>query len=194
MKEFIKKNFAIVLAFALPILLIIIIALSTYVPSLFLSTDYNFVYSTCDQSTTYYPYQCDNYLQKRYSVVDNKLVVNNIYSRSDSDNNGIPDIDENYKVHFFLYNTTNNESREITIEEVQKLNLSSLLTSPDGVTVSNHYDRNGNFFFLFNGNSSHGYYLTKGNAKNKLNLVNQDNRYYREDKFHFIGWVLPNRS
>lgn len=194
MKEFFKKNFAIVLAFILPIVLITIIALSTYLPSLFLSTDYNFIYSSCTEGTNYYSYYCNNYLQKRYSVVNGKIVVNQIDPAQDSDKDGVPDINEKYTARIFLHDTKKNESREITIEEARTLNLHGLLTSPDGVTVSSHYDRGGGFFFLFDGGSSYGYYLTKGKSRSKLNLINRDNRYYYRDNFQFIGWVLPGRN
>lgn len=194
MKEFIKKNFAILLAFILPIALIAIVALSTYLPSLFLSTDYNFVYSSCTDGTNYYPYQCGNYLQKRYSAVNNKLVVNSIDPAQDSDRDGVPDINENYTARIFLHDTKKNESREIALEEAQTLTLNSLLTSPDGVTVSSNYDRGADFFFLFDGGSSYGYYLTKGKSRSKLNLINRESRYYNRDNFQFIGWVLPRRN
>lgn len=194
MKEFIKKNFAILLAFILPVALIIIVALSTYLPSLFLSTDYNFVYSSCTEGTNYYPYQCYNYLQKRYSLVNNKLVVNSVDPAQDSDRDGVPDIKENYTARIFLHDTKKNESREITLEEAQTLTLNDLLTSPDGVTVSSNYDRGHDFFFIFDGGSSYGYYLTKGKSRKKLNLINSDNRYYYRDNFEFIGWVLPGRN
>ena len=92
MREFIKKNFVILLAFTLPIALIIIVALSAYLPSLFISTDYNFIYSSCTDSSRYYSSHCSGYLQKRYSVVDNKLVINTIDPAYDSNNNKIPDI------------------------------------------------------------------------------------------------------
>lgn len=187
MKEFFKKNFAVVLAFVLPVALIVIVALSTYLPSLFLSTDYNFVYSSCTDP------QCHNYLQKRYSVVNNKLVVNNIDPAQDSDKDGIPDINENYTARIFLHDTKKNESREITLEEAQTLSLSGLLTSPDGVTISSGYDRGAEFFFFYGG-PSYGYYLTKGKRRSKLNLINRDNRYYYRYNFQFIGWVLPGRN
>lgn len=194
MKEFLKKNFAIVLAFVLPIALIVIIALSTYLPSLFLSTNYNFVYSSCTDGTNYYPYYCNNYLQKRYSVVNGKIVVNLIDPTQDSDKDGVPDINENYTARIFLHDTKRNESREITLEEVQTLSLNGLLTSPDGVTVSSNYDRGADFFFLFDSGSLYGYYLTKGKSRSKLNLINSDDRYYYRDNFQFIGWVLPGRN
>ena len=116
--EFIKKNFALLLAFILPIVLIAVVALSTYLPSLFLSTSYNFVYTSCANGTNYdYSYNnCDNYLMKRYSVVGAKLVANNVDPTLDSDNDKITDVNENYTARIFLHNTIKNESREITFE------------------------------------------------------------------------------
>jgi len=193
-KEFLKRNFAIVLAFALPIALIAVIALGTYLPSLFLSTDYNFIYSSCTEGANYYPYYCNHYLEKYFSVMNGKLVVNAIDPAQDSDKDGIPDIRENYTARIFLHNTAKNESREITREEARMLTLNGLLTSPDGVTVSSNYDRGANFFPFFDGGSSYGYYLTKGKSHRKLNLINRDDRYYYQNNFQFIGWVLPGRN
>ncbi len=196
MKEFIKKNFAILLAFALPLLLIIGVAVSTYLPSVFLSTNYNFIYTSCSDGNNYY-YNCDNYLQKRYSVVNNKIVLNNIDPTQDSDGDSIPDIKENYSVRIFLHDTKLNESREITLEEANTYKLSSLLTSPDGVTVSGNYNRGGDFFFfpfVSGSSSSYGYYLTKGKSKTKLNLINERDRYYYQENFGFLGWVIPTRN
>ncbi len=196
MKEFLKKNFAILLAFILPILLIIIVALTAYLPSLFLSTNYNFVYTSCTDGRGYYPYPCANYLQKRYSVVDNKLVTNPVDTTQDSDKNGVPDFSEKYSDRIFLHDTKKNESREITLKEAQLLTLNDLLTSADGVTVSSAYDRRGNdFSFIFGGGSStYGYYLTKGNSRSKINLINSSDQYYYQNNFQFMGWVLPGRN
>lgn len=194
MKNLFKENFAIVIAFSLPVILILVIALSTYLPSLFISTSYNFIYSSCTDAANYYSYRCDNYLQERYSVVDSKLVINDIDPNQDSDNDGISDISENYTARLFLYDTKNNETREITLEEAETFTLNKLLTSPDGVTVSSHYDRKADFLFLFDNDSSYGHYLMKGKAKSKLNLINTEDRYYYQNNFQFIGWVLPGRN
>jgi hypothetical protein len=195
MKEFIKQNFALVIAFSLPVLLIVGIALSAYLPSLFISTNYNFVYSSCaDGTNNYYSYRCDNYLQQRYSVVDGQLVVNDVDPTQDSDNDGIPDVKEGYTARLFLHNTKSNETREITLKEAESLNLNELITSPDGVSVSSHYDRGADFFLLFDGGSTYGHYLVKGNAKSKLNLINDEDRYSYRNNFQFIGWTLPGRN
>lgn len=196
MKEFIRKNFAILLAFLLPILLIAVVALNIYLPSFFLSTNYNFIYTSCTNSTNSYYYNCNNYLQKHYSVVDNKLVINAIDPTLDSDKNGVLDINEKYTARIFFHDTKKNESREITPEEAKTLTLNSLLTSPDGVAVSSGYNNRGDFFFFPFGSSSssYGYYLTKGNSKSKLNLINNSDRYYYQENFQFLGWVLPGRN
>lgn len=196
MKEFLRKNFALVLAFTLPIVLIVVVGLSVYLPSLFLSTDYNFIYTSCTDGTNYYPYRCDNYLQKRYVVVNHALVLNPVDTTQDADKNGIPDFNERYTDRVFLHDTKKNVSREITLAEAQSMKLDSLLTSPDGVTVSNYYDRSGgDFFFIFGGgSSSYGYYLTKGGSRSKINLINGTDQYYYRNNFQFVGWVLPGRN
>ena len=199
MKEFIKKNFAILLAFILPVLLIVIVALTTYLPSLFISTNYNFIYTSCSNGRDYYyPYYCDNYLQKRYSVVDGKLVANPVDPNQDLNKDGVPDFNKDYNARIFLHDTKKNESREISIDEAKMLTLNNLLTSPDGVTVSSSYSYTGggDFFFLFGGggHSSYGSYLMKGKSKSRLNLINDTDQYYYQNNFQFVGWVLPGRN
>lgn len=194
--EFLKKNFIIILAFTLPILLIIILALSVYLPSLFVSTNYDFIYVTCDTGN-YDAYYCNEYLEKRYLVVDNNLVLKEIDPLDyKNDNIKYVDLYKDYSPRIFLHDTKNNESREISLKEALNLNLSSLLTSPDGITVSNYYERyNYGIMSIFGGNSSnYGIYLTKGRSKSKLNLINSDDRYYYRNNFKFIGWVLSDRN
>jgi len=197
MKEFIKNNFAIVLASLLPILLIVIVALSLYIPSVFLSTKYNFVYTTCDTGTNYYnSHYCNTYLEKRHTVVDGKIVVSPVDLTKELNlDKASPEFDRKYTARIFLHDTNKNESREISLEEAKTLTLNNFLTSPDGVTVSSNYNnRGGDIFFLFGGgSSSYGYYLTKGKSKDKLNLINTSDQYYYHN-FQFLGWVMPGRN
>lgn len=193
MKQFIKKNFAVILAFLLPLLLIFVVLLSAYLPNFFLSTNYNFIYIVCSDGTNYYRYGCGDYIEKLYSVSNGKLILNQVDPYHDSDKDGTPDIKENYYVRIFMHNTERNESREITFDEATTLNLNSLLTSPDGVTITSNYDRGPEFLF-FDAGSSYGHYLIKGNLKKKMNIINEDDRYYYRNGFRFIGWVLPGRN
>ncbi len=197
MKDFIKRNFAVLLAFLLPVLLIIIVVLTTYLPSIFLKTKYNFIYTVCVENNNYYPYNCNDFLQKKYFVENGKLVIRAIDPEQDLNNNKIPDIKENYTARIFLHDTEKNESREISLEEAQALNLSGLLTSQDGVSVSwDSVYHGGCDFFIFGGcgGSSYGYSLVKGKSHSKLNLINNNDRYYYQNNFQFLGWVLPGRN
>lgn len=203
MKESLRKNFALILAFALPIILIVGVAISVYLPSLFISTNYNFIYASCTDNLNSYPYNCNTYLANKYSVVDGKLIVapeatttviynqNNV-ERSISTKDS-PDY-RKYNTRIFLHDTQKNESREITVEEAKLLNLNNLITSPDGASVSSNYNNGSDFFIFGGGRSSFGYFLTKGSGKLKLNLINYDDRYYYQNNFQFIGWVLPGRT
>jgi hypothetical protein len=188
MKQFIKENLVLVLAFGLPILLILIVAITTYAPSWLVSTNYDFIYATCSDPKGY-NYNCENYADKTYKVVGSKLVLIPIDPNIDSNQNGVKDATEGYTLRIFLHDTKKNESREITLSEAEGMTLSSLLTSPDGVTVSSGYsERSG--FFIFDGGSDYGYYLMKGRSKKKLDLINQLDQYYYQGNFKFIGWVL----
>ena len=190
MNQFIRKNFFVILAFLLPFLLIIGFAASVYLPSAFLSTNYNFLYSLCSINNNY-SYNCNNYLPHYYSVVNGKLVVNQIDPSLDSDKDGVADVNENYGARIFLHDTKKNESKEITFSEAQSLRLDGLLTSPDGVSVTSDWQGGAEFFPFFDSGSSYGHYLVKGKSKSQLNLINNADRYYYRNNFRFIGWVLP---
>ncbi len=172
MKDLIKKNFIIILAFLLPVALIVIIALSLYLPSLFLKTDYNFVYIACNSGTS-----CDDSSKQGYIVENNSLVQ--------------VDYNPSYTDRIFLHDTKKNEGREITLAEAKALTLNSSRTSPDDVTVSSHRSGAGDFF-PFGGSSSFGYYLRKGNSKSKINLI--DYQFHYRYHFQFLGWVVPGRN
>jgi len=190
MKEFIKKNITLVLAFALPIILIAVVALVAYVPSMFFNSNYNFIYATCGNEN-YYSYKCDSYLQKLYSVVNGKLTVNQVALNIDLDHDGEIDFDKNYSTHIFFHDVKKNVSREITLQEAQKFSLNGLITDPDGVNVSGQYDGGTDVFPFYNGHSSYNYYLEKNKSKKRLNLINSNERYsYYERNFYFIGWVV----
>ncbi len=194
MKEFLRKNFAIIAAFALPVVFILVITLIAYFPFRFISTDHNFVYASCSIGRDFYDNQCIEYLRHRYSVVDNAVVVNEDDFKIDTNRDGNPDIQPTYSARLFLHDSKENESREITLEEARTLSLSGLLTSPDGITISSGYNRGADFFLFSSGGSSYGHYLTKGKSRSRLNLINEDDNYNYRDNFHFIGWVTPGRN
>ncbi|MEK7586716.1 MAG: hypothetical protein AAB453_02495 [Patescibacteria group bacterium] len=186
--KFIKDNLIVLVAFLLPILLIIGTALTLYLPGAFLTTQYDFVYTVCDNNQSY-NYSCNNFLKRMYEVKAGKLVANQIDQAEDLNRNNIPDNKEISKVRLFYHDTKEDESREITLSEAQGFTYSDLLTSPDGVSVSSGYERNNGFLF-FDGGSATGYYLTKGSKQRRLSLINENDRYNYGNEFQFIGWVI----
>lgn len=187
MKHFLKENLAILLAFSMPIGFLVIVLIATYLPSFLLTTDYNFVYAACIDKTYDSWANCD----ESYYIVENGKLSERKDNQSQPPNNDDPVITA---PRIFLHNTKKNEGREITLEEAKKLSLSELVTSPDGVIVSNQYDRGDDFFFLFQGSSSYGHYLTKGKGRSKLNLIGDNDSYSYSINFQFVGWVLPGRN
>ncbi len=187
-----KKNIALILAFALPVLFIIIVAVVNYLPSLSIGTEYNFVYVTCDNSIGGY-YGCDNYLRNRYVVENNKLVVREVVIPENIDTKASVSMDEasNYTTRIFMHNTKKNESREITVAEAQGFNLSELLTSPDGVSFSNGYDYGVDTPFFYSSRSMYNYYLMQGGNRRKINLISGGDQYYYNSNLQFVGWIIP---
>lgn len=188
----IKENLAIVLAFALPIVLILVVWLSVYIPSLLVKTNYNFVYAVCDSGDAYYGQYCQSYLGQRYSVVDGVLKEHDVEPDLKFRNEVIRGVMDFYSARIFLHDTQKNESREIRLAEAQQLELNTLLTSPDGVTISDGRSRNsGDFFYLFDGGgSTYGQYLVKGNSRKKMNIIGVSDYYSKRDGFDFLGWVI----
>ena len=187
----VKENLALVMAFVLPFVVIVVVAVSAYVPALFLTTDYDFIYVTCTSAEQYRAsYECAEYLQQRYVITDGILAVQMVDFTQNPDYEPMRDTDESFDARIFLHDTKNNVSREITLEEATTQNIHALLTSPDGVTVSRDGDRNYNGDFFFFGSRSSGveYYLTKGSLKRKINYINNGTDYYKYN-VRFIGWV-----
>ncbi|PJE64054.1 MAG: hypothetical protein COU90_04250 [Candidatus Ryanbacteria bacterium CG10_big_fil_rev_8_21_14_0_10_43_42] len=197
--ETIKKHAVVILAFALPLLLLAGVLVMAYMPRAHVSTEYDFIYATCDNASELYPYDCGLYLNSLYVVEDGKLKVRNVDVNEQILNEKRPfpvsdmplDGEQLYVARIFFHDTDKNESHEIAIEEAQALTLYGLLTSPDGVTVDNVYDTGPSFFPFFDNNSRYGYYLTKGSRRSPLNIVNKDDRYYYQNNIKFIGWITP---
>lgn len=179
-----KKQLAVILAFVLPLALILIVAGSVYLPNLFLKTEYDFIYAACNTSSYY---DCQNEIPQRFGVEDGKVIFTPPSKLPEREQWSIDEVSD---VRFFFHDTEKNESREITFKDVSRYSLSPLVTSPDGVTFGRGWDNNDDFFFMMSGRSNYEYTLSKGRSRSKLYLVNNDNDYYYNRSIHFLGWVL----
>lgn len=187
MKEFIQKNWLVVTAFALPLLFILGVAVSVSLPGI--KTEYNFIYASCGNGTNYV-YDCNYYLPQKYKIENGKLVIKELDRNADFNGDGIKDQIAMAAIadRIFYHDNATNESREITLEEAQALNLTGLLTAPDGVSVIGNYKNQGGMFFAMHGGSGYGYFLKKGKKASELNLVSFSDQGYYPGNFHFIGW------
>lgn len=191
MEEKQKRAVLLAVAFLLPLVFILVVFVTTYIPSRTLSTEFNFVYATCTEGQSPYNYYCSNYLQNLYSVENGRLIENTVPDDLDSDNDGVLDRNENYRTRLFLHDTELNLSEEISFTEARRLTLNERMTSPDGVAVEWQYASGGNFFPFVRYSNQYGYYLTRGSARKKLELINEAQRPYYLNDFMLLGWVMP---
>jgi len=166
-----KKNITLVIGISIPILMIIFVAISIYLPGFFVSPKFNFLYVSGDD---YYYYD-----QYQYSVQNGELMKNEIKK---PENRSYEPIKE---VKLYVHDVAKNKSREITFEEARSLNLDSNVKSPDGFEIA-YGSHSGSF--LFSGGSDYGVrYLTGNNISKKLDLQLAGSSYY--NNFRFIGWI-----
>lgn len=172
--EIIKKNITLILGISIPILMILFVASSIYLPGLFIKPHFNFIYVSGDD-------YC--YGQQQYSIQNSKLVKNEI-KQSENQNCNPPRSESK----LYLYDVAKNEAKEISFVEAQNLNIDSNVKSPDGFEIV--YGSRGDGFFPFLFWSERDYntrYLSGHNVSKKLNLQLNGSSYY--NNFRFLGWI-----
>lgn len=118
-----KNNIPLVLGMFIPLLMIIFVAVSIYVPALLTQPKYNFIYATGG----------DYYQLESYAVKNAKLVKNEIKYPPNYNTAYTPIPQKESKL--YIHDVERNISREIFFEEAQKFNLNPASISPDGFEV-----------------------------------------------------------
>jgi len=168
--EFIKKNIDLVAAAAIPIIMIIFIAASIYLPRFFVKPAFNFIYISPD----------DRYNQNYYTVQNGKIIL--------APNTNWGGEIRTSVIKLYIYDVAKDTAREISLAEAQNLNLDAHKISPDGFEIVNGSDSDYIFPFFFASNTDyHTYYLKGHNLSKKLNIQLNDHSGYNE--FRFIGWI-----
>ncbi len=110
------KKIPLILGLSIPILMILFVAGSIYLPGLFVQPKFNFSYTTGDD---YY------YIVRHYLVQNGRLIKNEVeYPEYYKGNRTEPGL--------YIHDVAKNESKEISFSEAQKLTLNSNSKSPDG--------------------------------------------------------------
>lgn len=165
-----KIDFSLLVAILIPILMILFVAGSIYLPGFFVKPKYSFLY-----------YYEGNY-SIRYVVKDGSLAK-------------IEPTEEQKKYKYyngidptlFLYDAVKNESKEVSFEYAKTFTLDSNSKSPDGFTIE-YGNRSGDGFFPFffySGTDYNTRFLKGNNVSKKINL-RTDGSYYN---FHLLGWI-----
>lgn len=162
----IKENFPLILGLSIPLLMVLFVAGSIYLPGFMKNPEYDFLYSTSD------------YGPNHYSVQDQKLVK--IRKSTTTATTKV-------EPRLFIHDVDQNKSEEISFEQAQQLALDPSSESPNGFKVKCGSESGGLFpFFVYSNRDCSKRFLVGHNNSRKLNLKLQGQNYYN---FHFLGWI-----
>src|SRR3989344_1296206 len=169
MNMFKHKNTPLIIAFSIPILMILFVVVSIYIPGLFVQPKYNFLYSTGE----------DYYGNRQYSVIGGRLIIN-----------PTPTPSLNYRSYgnpqLYVHNVMTNESMPVSFEDGSHYFLDSNTESPDGYKLEN--GSSGGGFFPFWYDRDYGSkYLVGHNVSKKVNVRSHSSSY---NSIHFLGWIM----
>lgn len=168
-----KQKIPLILALAIPVLMIFIVAAFIYIPGIGKKPKINFLYLTGDEYN-------DNF---RYFVSGEKLVKQ--AKPEDVYQNKMTLMEQK----FYFYDVVKNEAEEISFEKASSYNLDTSAKSSDGYEFTFGSSSGGGLFFSVSGDYSN-YYLRGYNRSFKLNLKKTSNpfgNYYYNVRF--LGWV-----
>ncbi len=172
--EAIKRNITLIVGLCIPLAMILFVAGSIYIPSLFANPQYDFLYAA---GGDYY------YADREYVVENERLVKRDIPSLKPVGYE-LPRIAPKLYVH----ETAGNTNKEITFADAQALSLNSDTKSPDGFEVVSGNNRGGGIFpelFFGGGRGGDVRYLEGHGATQKLDLK-ENGSYWN---FRFLGWI-----
>jgi hypothetical protein len=167
----VKKNIPLILGLSIPIIMILFVAGSIYLPGLFIQPKFNFLYATGE----------NYYYNRHYSVQNGRLIKNEF------------DYPEHYtgsrtEPRLYIHDIVKNESQEISFSEAQKLTLNSNSQSPDGFEIDCGRRTQGIFFIFVDLSRDCSTRFIKGhNTSKKLNIQRSGSSY---GYFQFLGWII----
>jgi hypothetical protein len=173
------KNLPLIVGISLPILLIAIVSLVIFIPSLSIKPQYSFIYIANDGFSDY-----DQFYKNTYVIENEQIALKPVPTRKDV----------TFKLKgdspiLYFYDMKNNTSRKISLEEAQEYLVDAGPSSPDGYTVTYQYNTDG-IFDLFGSRGNNGeYIISKGRGSKKLTgLAFTDQNYYQQN-LTLVGWV-----
>ncbi len=154
------------LLFAFPVGIAIVVAVVIYIPRLLAKPKYDFIYSLCNS------YSCDNtYEVNSFGGITEHMDAREYDSSSD-------------RAVLRYYDATTDSTRSLSTAEAGRYRLNTSSKSPDGYVLSGEEGESG---FLFWSDHQSGWYLKDGLKKKSVELSAQ--RSYSSSEIEFLGWV-----
>jgi hypothetical protein len=164
-----KKNIPLIVALSLPLLMIILIAVTIYLPSLFVKPTTDFVFMLGGNCC----YNCP----RLYAVRNGRLFRNDIVSELNDKQCAA----NTSSIRFYYYDIEKDVSREIDYAQAAQLVYDDSAISRDGFEIEDGHDSD--FFGV--GRNYDEKYIKKGAYSRRLNMPKPE-RWY---DYAFIGWV-----
>ncbi|MDP2598581.1 MAG: hypothetical protein Q8P49_01995 [Candidatus Liptonbacteria bacterium] len=195
--ENIKKNFSLYIGLAIPVAMILVVAIVVYAPRVLYtvpSPQYDFLYAVGD-NVVFTAYGRDVYPYPAYKGVWPKYVYtveNGKLKRTEAEippsQEGVVILLEDIQPKFYIHDTATNKSTQVSFEDAQALTLDTGVRSPDGFEVARGTGGGEVFPFFSGGGSNYNKrYIRKDYYAEELNL-NLPSEYYAE---FFLAWVIP---
>lgn len=175
-----KKSIPLILALAIPVLMIVLVAGFIYFPGLGQKPKYNFLYMTGNNSYYY------DYSRQEYQVSGGHLVYSPQPAPAvpNQPNYVKPD---NAQPRFYIYDVAKDVATEVTFQQAQSYQLDSSNSSPDGYIIQQGNYGGGDFIFGGGGGDYNSWFIKGHNRSRKLNLkLTGSYNYYN---FQFLGWI-----
>lgn len=184
------NNLPLIVGISLPLVFIVIISIVVFLPSFFVKPQHDFIYTDSDPYQNYGYYGYDQGYKNTYGVENGKIILEPVPVKID------PSLKKEFIVYkgemptLYRYDVKTNTSHEISLKEAQSLSLDPGPSSPDGYTVSFENRNDGIFEIFGSNNSTSGLFISKGNAKKRLDGLVYNNQYYwYQGNFKLIGWI-----
>lgn len=162
-----KKEFLTFIS--IPVGLILLVFLITFLPSLFARPAYDFIYSYCPS------YDCHN----------NYVVDRDGYLREVNVSQTLSDYPGTTQIYY--HDTQKNSSKKIEFAEARTYKLDASNVSKDGYSLSSNGTSDGGFLF-WGYSDQDTYYLKKGSFT-KSRALNLEINRYDSRAIELIGWV-----
>ena len=185
----IKHNLSLVVALAIPVLMIVLVAGAIYLPRLWApAPQYDFLYAVGSYPAYVVPEE-SKYIEHTYVVSGGRLTRQSRELAQNTLGLAYPlwRSDERQEPRFYVHDAATNTSRELTDDEAGALHLEAEKESPDGFELVRG-SASGGFPFFDDGGDYDTYYLRGHSVSRELNVKTGSSTF--ADGFTFIGWVI----